>query len=195
MAEHQERMPQVGVFSSGRTSEAELLALVEAAISHPNPNCDYRQTITGLKLLPQHQSLPWWSTEARYAHIARNIIDSGVQEPKYVSSVSLHSALVTAESLEAGSCLICDALVDKFAAFSMTPYAEINVDKPLSAYGLDSLVGIEIRNWINNEIDVNLSIMELMTGDSLMQLSKTIAERSPTLTQYHMKEEQNGDDR
>ena len=180
VAEHKERMSQISGFVHDRLRENEFLAILEATISDLSPNCDYRQTTTGLKLL-RDKSLPPWASEPRFVHILRSVFSSDTQESRSCNTVSLRGALAGARSLDQASHLICDAMIDKFSAISMTPRGEISKDKPLVAYGLDSLVGVEIRNWISTELEVNLPILELMTSNSLVHLSTMIVEKSTIL--------------
>ena len=49
---------------------------------------------------------------------------------------------------------------------------------PVTALGLDSLVAIEVRNWIVRECDANLQVLELLSSTSLMALAQTIVKKS-----------------
>jgi hypothetical protein len=44
--------------------------------------------------------------------------------------------------------LITAAMVQRLASLMMIPEADIDAGKPLSACGIDSLVAVEVRNWI-----------------------------------------------
>ena len=50
----------------------------------------------------------------------------------------------------------------------------IDKHKSLLDLGLDSLVSVEIRNWIQKNFDVEISLMELMKGISIAELVKKI---------------------
>jgi acyl carrier protein len=48
---------------------------------------------------------------------------------------------------------------------------------PLSDVGLDSLMAIELRNWVEGDLRVNLPAVELLKGPSIMQLVDHLAEQ------------------
>lgn len=50
--------------------------------------------------------------------------------------------------------------------------------KPIVAYGLDSLVAIEIRNWIARELEATLQIVEILASQSLVSLTTLILAKS-----------------
>lgn len=50
--------------------------------------------------------------------------------------------------------------------------------KPLGADGLDSLITIEVRNWIFREIQAGLQIMELLLAKPLVELAGLILKQS-----------------
>ena len=52
--------------------------------------------------------------------------------------------------------------------------AEIERDRPLSELGLDSLMAVEMRNWIESQIEINLPISVLMRSGGLDQLTETV---------------------
>ena len=60
----------------------------------------------------------------------------------------------------------------------MTPIEDVEPEKPLVAYGLDSLASIELQNWMANELDAPMTSLELMSSSSLMALARAIAQKS-----------------
>ena len=163
-----------------RTEEKELHALVKAAISDRNPQCDYRQTITGMKLLPG-KTLPFWSSDPKVSHILRSVASSSTQGSGDDEVAVVRRLLKAATSREKAIQVVCEAIVSKLSAISMTPKEEININKSMDTYGLDSLVAVEVRNWMANELDVNLPLLEFMKINSLMHLAETIVNRSKLL--------------
>lgn len=60
----------------------------------------------------------------------------------------------------------------------MTPAEEVVPEKPLAAYTLDSLVAIEMRDWLTDELEADVPLLELMKNSSLTALAIFITERS-----------------
>jgi hypothetical protein len=46
--------------------------------------------------------------------------------------------------------------------FMMKNADDMDMDLPLAALGLDSLVGIELRNWCRQQLGMEVSILEIM---------------------------------
>jgi len=51
---------------------------------------------------------------------------------------------------------------------------KLDVEKPLTEMGLDSLMGVELRNWIEGELRLSVPIMELMRGPSVTRLAELL---------------------
>lgn len=67
---------------------------------------------------------------------------------------------------------LLDALLrDKVARILGATPAKLDGDKTLLNLGVDSLMAVELRNWIENELQVNLPIVELMRSPSLSHLA------------------------
>jgi acyl transferase domain-containing protein/2-polyprenyl-3-methyl-5-hydroxy-6-metoxy-1,4-benzoquinol methylase/aryl carrier-like protein len=63
--------------------------------------------------------------------------------------------------------------VAKILGFSAT---RLDIAESLTSLGLDSLMAIELRSWLNKETGVNLPIMKIMEGPSISQLAELILE-------------------
>ena len=59
--------------------------------------------------------------------------------------------------------------------FMMRGVDEMELEQPLTALGLDSLVGIELRNWCRQQIGFEISILEIMQS-TLMDIGKKALE-------------------
>src|SRR5262249_13021898 len=70
---------------------------------------------------------------------------------------------------------LLDALLrDKVARLLGASPARLDGDRPLLQLGLDSLMAVELRNWVEGELRVNLPIVELMRSPSLSRLSELL---------------------
>ncbi|KAI0568357.1 PP-binding domain containing protein, partial [Pyrenophora tritici-repentis] len=49
---------------------------------------------------------------------------------------------------------ITKALTERLAQLMMLPVTDVDPNEPLSAYGVDSLVAVELRSWILKELSV-----------------------------------------
>lgn len=64
----------------------------------------------------------------------------------------------------------------------MRPVEELDHASPVSVYGLNSLVAIEIRSWIKRELEANLQILEILISDFVPALSELILRKPGILT-------------
>jgi len=71
-------------------------------------------------------------------------------------------------------------LRDKVARVLGTAPDRLEVDKPLLQLGIDSLMAVELRNWLEGELQVDLPIVELMRSPSVSGLAELLAERLET---------------
>ncbi|KAK4693024.1 hypothetical protein P7C71_g4290, partial [Lecanoromycetidae sp. Uapishka_2] len=182
----EQRQAQINTLAQDHVQEQELLALIKAAIIHKSNNCDYQQTILGLKLYP-NRKLPWWVSDTKFSHVVRSIQSVSTGEKKDIGTANLRRYLKEASSMAEVSRIICHALISKISNVSMTPAEDIEPEKPLVAYGLDSLVAVELRNWMVNELGANVPLLELMNSPSIMALADIIATNSTLVDQSSLK--------
>jgi acyl carrier protein len=178
LAENAERQAQVAENLGSETiSEAEVLALIVAAISgQMQTNCN-SHCITGLKIGPDTQDL-FWVDDAKFKHL-KAAAEAAKEHPCGAApTVSLSAALKAAKSYDQAAQLVCEGLMTKVSAVLMVPREEMDASQPIVVYGLDSLVAIEIRNWITRELDASLQVLELLTSSSVAALADLILKKS-----------------
>lgn len=59
-----------------------------------------------------------------------------------------------------------------------TPTEDIEVTRPISGYGVDSLLAVELRAWIFSEIKAEVSVFELLSNEPITALARKIATKS-----------------
>ncbi|KAH8797946.1 putative polyketide synthase [Xylogone sp. PMI_703] len=77
---------------------------------------------------------------------------------------------------------LLEALISKVSSITMIDRDEIEADAPLCAYGLDSLVSVELRNWIRRETSVELPLPNIVNAENLRALSTTILLQTDTFS-------------
>jgi NADPH:quinone reductase-like Zn-dependent oxidoreductase/SAM-dependent methyltransferase/NAD(P)-dependent dehydrogenase (short-subunit alcohol dehydrogenase family)/aryl carrier-like protein len=68
-------------------------------------------------------------------------------------------------------------LRDKVAQVLGASPSKLDPEKPLIDLGLDSLMGVELRNWIEGDLQVSVPIAELMRSPSLGRLTDLLLEQ------------------
>ena len=78
----------------------------------------------------------------------------------------------------AAASIITGALVGKTAEILRIPTTEVDPRRPLYAYGVDSLVALEVRNWITREMKANMAVLDIMAAVPLETFAAQIAQKS-----------------
>ena len=83
-------------------------------------------------------------------------------------------AVQQAPSVADAETIVRQALLDKFVAFIGD---EVPDDQPVSSLGLDSLVSIELKNWVKHTFHTPLQTSELSGAPSVVALAKLVVSR------------------
>lgn len=182
LAEDEEKAALVEkTLATTAVGEKELHCLLAAAIMGQMQNSCNGHCITGLGL-PQGSDMPAWMLDPKFEHIRPATAEQqqqGSQAQKASLSESIQQSTNEKETLQ----LIQDALLDKVASVLMLPVLDIDPNKPITSYGLDSLIAIEIRNWIGRNCQASLQVLELLSSRTLVTLSRLIMQKSKLVPQ------------
>ncbi|KJZ70791.1 hypothetical protein HIM_09804 [Hirsutella minnesotensis 3608] len=75
--------------------------------------------------------------------------------------------------------VVVAALVARLARILSTCPDDVDVRKPLSEYGVDSLMAIELRNWIRRDFDAVVAVFDIMGSNiSIASIGQLVVERS-----------------
>jgi acyl carrier protein len=83
-----------------------------------------------------------------------------------------------AESVEEMDRIVVESLVRKIARALSMSLEDVDTDKALHLYGVDSLVAVEIRNWITKEFMADVPVFELMSGKSILAIAQLVTKNS-----------------
>ncbi|KAK4866744.1 hypothetical protein LT330_007907 [Penicillium expansum] len=164
-------------------SEEEVLQLVESAIRDPVRTPDTSQVVTGIAgFAPEapDAAASGWRSDPRFTGL--QLRPGAAHAPGLVTPTtslrSLKQALAEAISAEQPVApLITHAVIEKLSEMFATPVSEIDPCMPLSRYGVDSLVAVELRNWLVAQSGCEMSIFDVMGSASLSALADKIADR------------------
>lgn len=93
------------------------------------------------------------------------------------AATSLASRLSEADPASA-SIIITDALVKKTADVLRIPPSEVDPSRPLYQYGVDSLVALEVRNWITREMKATMALLDILAAVPMETFAAQIALKS-----------------
>ncbi|OQE41435.1 hypothetical protein PENCOP_c005G04604 [Penicillium coprophilum] len=139
----------------------------------------------GVKSTPANAQ-PFWVNDTKLSHLLRlsTLAGAGALDESAQNSTEISPALAVRQSKtrEEAELIVGTAVLTKISSILMRPMEDLDPAAPITVYGLDSLVAIEIRNWITRELEANLQILEILTSESIPALSDTILKKSGILT-------------
>lgn len=121
------------------------------------------------------------SHQAIFRHLQKNeefrFSGDGVDEEKRANFKELFS---TAPTLADASAAISQALIKKLSRTLSKIRIEqtVEMNKPLAAYGVDSLLAVELRNWIAKEFLADVAVFEISGGSTFSSVGLLVAARS-----------------
>ena len=163
--------------------EAEVMSVIEDAIRNPLRKGVGQQrqgpasSIIGLKGWEEGAD-PVFNAPL-FSHFRRAAIGTSSKSDKVgTAAPRIRDALKKATTLEAATEKVCTELIAKASSLLMVSVEDISPAKSLADYGMDSLVAVEMRNWLLRELEAALPILELMASTSLRALSEKIVRKS-----------------
>ena len=74
--------------------------------------------------------------------------------------------------------IVSDGIIVKLSEILYISSECFEVDKPLYAYGVDSLVSLELSGWIREEMDATITIIHVLESSTLEELTRDVVRRS-----------------
>jgi surfactin synthase thioesterase subunit/aryl carrier-like protein len=115
---------------------------------------------------------PHSAKSSRFSHLIREKeLSSGTSSG--AGNGSLKITLLEAKPGEQTEILLTQ-LKDTFARVLGTTADKVSTSEPVTKYGLDSLMANQIRNWIQSNVTVDYSMMRIMRGPTMEEMSVQI---------------------
>ena len=122
--------------------------------------------------------MPQWVLDPKFLYVLTVVYSGPSTKAGDDRGIVMRDRIKQADSWESALEMVCQALIQKLSNLLMMAIEDMDLKKPMVAYGLDSLVAVELRNWITLEFDANIILMELMTSSSIETLASKIASKS-----------------
>jgi acyl carrier protein len=163
----------------GTISVCHLLALLNYAIANPmGAGGDPAENVCSIGLLPDHDpntAEDIGIAERRFAHLVQR--DARVCKVEGTSA-SVLKQLEDVDQFEDAVNIVCSAILQQLGKLIATPAEMLSAAQSLDSYGVDSLVAVELRNWINAYLQANIPLMVLRGTSSIKELANIIAKES-----------------
>ncbi|KAI3396833.1 hypothetical protein diail_11662 [Diaporthe ilicicola] len=165
----------------------ELMLLVEegilsdrrftAAKQAQGRNCEFerKRLITGISI-DGVASNPETSKRPLYRKLCVNVdVGQSSSSTGAAATQSLVKILAGTTDLEERGAILTQRFMEKISAVMDVEMSQIDPANPPTAYGLDSIVAIELRKWVKTETKIDLPLFELLGGKAIKGLAAYIA--------------------
>ena len=122
----------------------------------------------------------WLRTLTPFVYLQQLDVGAGDDDETHEEDdgLKLLGKLSQCKSMQEANDISQEILLYKIAKGISIPVEDINTANPVYTYGVDSLVAVELRNWLSMEVKSDLSIFDLTSNAPITEVSKKIAQRS-----------------
>jgi acyl carrier protein len=120
---------------------------------------------------------PGWMHDPLFRHVYQ-IRAGGTNSSSTEKSINYGTLLAAADSHEAAVEIIYDAIVKRLCRALSIDTRDIDASKPLHAFGVDSLVAVELRTWFLKALGAEIAVFDMMGDSSIRELVSLVAARS-----------------
>ncbi len=164
--------------------ETELHSLMHLAIAGETPAQMVTGFATGGTAKDAGIEWPFYFDDLKFSILAQT--GKGHQNIRTLSSSSksqvLHDSIANSTSKEDAQQHITNALCARVAKSLQMPMSDVDISRPLHAHGVDSLVAVEIRTWLFQDLKVNVSTFDLTATISMKALAQQILSKCELLS-------------
>lgn len=167
----------------GQIEEQELLALLDIIC---DPAIDKTLTRAGqivmglgtpVDFLTQSLEVPEIMERPLFAHFSQTT-SSEQTDSDNAAGDNLTRMFRQAATAEERAKIAAQSLAGKLARALAIEAPDVDVGKPPHAFGVDSLVAVELRNWIAKEFSADVPVFEIMGGRTVEGIGELIEKSS-----------------
>jgi hypothetical protein len=160
----------------------EFLVTIEEAIRNPvAPSPAAAQLICGLRRADPDsgtKDAALQRKDLKFSHIWRKEIALEQQVATTSIQIDIPAVLTACTTAEQALEAILQVINVKLARLLAVPVEDICVQRSIANHGVDSLIAVELRNWMVTKLEARIQMFELMSSIPLTELAMLIAKRS-----------------
>lgn len=180
VSENFESMRYLADVGWGYVKLDEFFAFLDHAITTPVPDFHSSQTIIGIPDINKFsgRDVPSQMLDPRLSHVISRGSRHHGADTGGTEEANLHKALCSVGSLAEARDLIAHAIVAKVAKVLVLPVEDVSALQPISSYGADSLVAVELRNWFVRRLEAETTIIDILSAKPILELAADVAAKS-----------------
>jgi hypothetical protein len=101
--------------------------------------------------------------------------DASVQEDDVADIVK---DLVAVRSTDEAAAIIAQSLIQRLGKALGIPLENLDLSNPMHAYGMDSLVAVELRNWFKWKLKAEVAVFEILGNATFEDIGMLVAGKS-----------------
>ncbi|KAI3343756.1 polyketide synthase [Ustulina deusta] len=126
------------------------------------------------ELVPLGIAQPPWMRDPLFSQLGQleaNVsANQGVAAKKEAGNAT---RIAAATSMAEAEDIVLEALLDKLSRVLSVDRSNLEINKPLHAYGVDSLVAVDVRSWLLKDLGSEVSVFDMNSQASIKHLAKT----------------------
>ncbi|KAI0396952.1 polyketide synthase [Xylariaceae sp. FL0594] len=97
------------------------------------------------------------------------------------------AAIAASRSMKEAEAAVLDALLQKLSRVLSVEASNLDPAKPLYAYGVDSLVAVDVRAWLLKDLGSEVSVFDMTSQPSIGHLARTATAKNKFLPSFEEK--------
>jgi hypothetical protein len=167
--------------------EDEVLRLVEAAMQPLARAVPNSQIVTGIAPawvrrgedeVGMESTAPFWMRDPRFSPLETSIAQEHRDNTRRQEGKDSLSTVLSSGSQQEAVLALSRSLTSKLASMFVVPEADIDAASPLARLGVDSLIAVELRNWVAAAVQAECSVFEIMQAASIAGLADLLVAKS-----------------
>jgi hypothetical protein len=118
---------------------------------------------------------PAWQHEPKFNHLVLHNYEIGSSSKQVAGQGTISTRLSMAGTRVETETIVLEALLEKLSRILSVEAADLDSASPMHAYGVDSLVAVELRTWMKKDIGSDISVFEITGGQSIKQMASKAA--------------------
>jgi hypothetical protein len=164
--------------------ETEFLALLDhycdpgLKLLSPQESLPMIGLMTPAQLDSQGLEVPYWLQQPSFSPLAQIALISSSSPSQETGATDFAAELRGTSSFSDAKDVMLNAMVSKLSKALALTANDIDTNKPLHAYGVDSLLAVELRNWFGKVLGSDVAVFDIMGAESITAMAGAAAMKS-----------------
>ncbi|KAI1862382.1 uncharacterized protein JN550_010244 [Neoarthrinium moseri] len=152
-----------------------LEAIVAGRPAEPNQPMDIT---TGLSRFQWGSQNPLhWHTDPRFSHFTMSEAAGQADRRKAKVQTSLMEELAALRDIESMTSRMVDAFTERLESLLQLPGGTVNRHSTLPELGIDSLIAVDIRNWVWKTLGRDIAVLKILSAGSIYRFCLDFAKQ------------------